>query len=99
EPAVGAGYCRLVNSRHKEGTQRSRAAGKQVLCEKPLGMNADGAAVMADASRRSGRLLMEAFMYRFHPRMRTFGEGLHADERPLHVQASFGFPLSDPSNY
>ena len=42
---------------------------------------------------------MEAFMYRFHPRMRTFVEGLHADERPLHVQASFGFPLSDPSNY
>ena len=99
DPAVEAVYIPLVNSLHKEWTERSLAAGKHVLCEKPLGMNADEAAVMADASRRSGRLLMEAFMYRFHPRMRTFVEGLHADERPLHVQASFGFPLSDPSNY
>ena len=99
DPAVEAVYIPLVNSLHKEWTEHSLAAGKHVLCEKPLGMNADEAAVMADASRRSRRLLMEAFMYRFHPRMRAFVEGLRGDERPLHVQASFGFPLSDPSNY
>lgn len=38
-------------------------------------------------------------MYRFHPRIRTFVAGLTGDERPLHVQASFGFPLNDPANY
>ena len=99
DPEVEAVYIPLVNSLHKEWTERSLAAGKHVLCEKPLGMNAEEAAVMADASRRSGRVLMEAFMYRFHPRMRAFVEGLHGDERPLHVQASFGFPLNDASNY
>jgi len=99
DPEVEAVYIPLVNSLHREWTERSLAAGKHVLCEKPLGMNADEALVMADASRRSRRILMEAFMYRFHPRMRAFVEGLHGDEAPLHVQASFGFPLNDPSNY
>ena len=99
DPEVEAVYIPLVNSLHKEWTERSLAAGKHVLCEKPLGMNAEEAAVMADASHRSGRLLMEAFMYRFHPSIRAFVEGLRGDERPLHVQASFGFPLSDASNY
>ncbi len=96
---VEAVYIPLVNSVHKEWTERALAAGKHVLCEKPLGMNAGEVAAMAEASRRSGRLLMEAFMYRFHPRMRAFVEGLRGDERPLHVQASFGFPLNDPANY
>jgi D-xylose 1-dehydrogenase (NADP+, D-xylono-1,5-lactone-forming) len=99
DPEVDAVYIPLVNSLHKEWTERSLAAGKHVLCEKPLGMNADEAAAMAGASRSAGRLLMEAFMYRFHPRMRAFVEGLGGDEKPLHVQASFGFPLSDASNY
>ena len=99
DPEVEAVYIPLVNSLHREWTERSLAAGKHVLCEKPLGMNADEALVMADASRRSRRILMEAFMYRFHPRMRAFVEGLPGDEAPLHVQASFGFPLNDPSNY
>jgi D-xylose 1-dehydrogenase (NADP+, D-xylono-1,5-lactone-forming) len=99
DPAVDAVYIPLVNSLHKEWTQRALAAGKHVLCEKPLGMNAAEAEAMADAARRSKRLLMEAFMYRFHPRMRAFVEGLRGDERPLHVQASFGFPLNDQANY
>lgn len=38
-------------------------------------------------------------MYRFHPRIRAFVKALSGEERPLHVQASFGFPLNDPSNY
>ena len=92
-------YIPLVNSVHREWTLRALAAGKHVLCEKPLGMNAAEAEEMADAARRSGRLLMEAFMYRFHPRIREFVAGLTGEERPLHVQASFGFPLNDPSNY
>jgi xylose dehydrogenase (NAD/NADP) len=96
---VDAVYIPLVNSMHKEWTQRALAAGKHVLCEKPLGVNAAEAEEMAEAAGRSGRLLMEAFMYRFHPAMRAFVAGLSGDERPLHVQASFGFPLDDRSNY
>jgi predicted dehydrogenase len=93
---VDAVYIPLVNSDHKEWTMRALAAGKHVLCEKPIGMNAKEAAEMAAAAERAGKHLMEAFMYRFHPRTRRFVEAL-AD--PEYVHASFGFTLKDESNY
>ena len=93
---VDAVYIPLVNSLHMEWTLRALAAGKHVLCEKPLAMNAEQAATMAAAAEASGKKLMEAFMYRFHPAIRTFVEELHD---PLHVRASFGFTLTDAANY
>jgi predicted dehydrogenase len=98
DPDVHAVYIPLVNNIHLEWTQRAFDAGKHVLCEKPLGMNAAEAVAMADAARRSGRLLMEAFMYRFHPRARAFVEGLKGQEI-LHVHATFGFREEDRANY
>jgi D-xylose 1-dehydrogenase (NADP+, D-xylono-1,5-lactone-forming) len=99
DPEVDAVYIPLVNSAHREWTLRAFAAGKHVLCEKPLAMNAAEAEEMAAAARASNLHLMEAFMYRFHPRTRAFVEGLAGDDRPLHVQASFGFPMTDAANY
>ena len=96
DPHVDAVYIPLVNSLHKEWTLRALAAGKHVLCEKPLGMNAAEAAEMVAAAEDSGLRLMEAFMYRFQPRIREFVAGLRD---PLHVQASFGFMLDDKANY
>jgi len=96
---VDAVYIPLVNSLHKEWTLRALAAGKHVLCEKPLGLNSAEAEQMAAAARSSGCLLMEAFMYRFHPRIQEFVAALRRDDPPLHVQASFGFPLTDKANY
>lgn len=96
---VDAVYIPLVNSLHREWTMRALAAGKHVLCEKPLGMNAAEAEEMAAAAQASGCRLMEAFMYRFHPRIQEFVAQLRGEDQPLHVQASFGFPLSDKSNY
>lgn len=93
---VDAVYIPLVNNLHKEWTLRALESGKHVLCEKPLAMNAPEAEEMAAASERSGRLLMEAFMYRFRPRVREFVEGI-AD--PIHVQATFGFTLGEGENY
>ena len=52
--------------------------------------------MMAAAAQASGRKLMEAFMYRFHPAIRAFVQELHD---PFHVRASFGFPLKDEANY
>lgn len=69
DPQVEAVYVALVNSAHREWVLRALAAGKHVLCEKPLAVNGAEAREMADASRRQDRVLMEAFMYRFHPRM------------------------------
>jgi predicted dehydrogenase len=96
DPEVDAVYIALVNSLHKDWTVRALAAQKHVLCEKPLAMNAAEAEEMAAAAASTDMHLMEAFMYRFHPRMRDFIHGLRD---VLHVQASFGFTLEDRSNY
>ncbi len=96
DPEVDAVYIPLVNSVHKEWTLRALAAGKHVLCEKPLAMNATEAEEMAVAAQSAGKHVMEAAMYRFHPRTRAFIESL-AD--PIYVQASFGFTLKGKSNY
>ena len=89
-------YIPLVNSLHHEWTLRALAAGKHVLCEKPLALDVQQAEEMAGAANASGKVLMEAFMYRFHPRTRAF---IEASRDPLYVQASFGFPLSAKTNY
>ena len=95
DPEVDAVYNPLPNSLHMEWTLRALDAGKHVLCEKPIGLDAGQAERMAAAAERSGRHLMEAFMYRFHPAMREFVESL---SEPLHVQATFGFTAKDPED-
>ncbi len=96
DPEVEAVYIPLVNSLHREWTLRAVAAGKHVLCEKPLGMNAREAQEMGVAAEKAGVCLMEAFMYRFHPRSLALVQGLRD---PMFVAASFGFSLQDPDNY
>ena len=96
DPNVDAVYIPLVNSLHKEWTLRALAAKKHVLCEKPLAMNAVEAEEMAVAAASSGKHLMEAFMYRFHPRTRRFVDGLRD---PMYVQATFGFTMSRKDDY
>ena len=68
DPAITALYIPLPNHLHCPWTVRALAAGKHVLCEKPLAVTAKEAKAMAVAARKADRLLMEAFMYRFHPR-------------------------------
>jgi D-xylose 1-dehydrogenase (NADP+, D-xylono-1,5-lactone-forming) len=96
DPEVDAVYIPLHNSVHKAWTLRAAAAGKHVLCEKPLGMDAAEAEQMGEGTERAGVLLMEAFMYRFHPRPREFVAGLRD---PMYVNATFGFTLDDPANF
>jgi D-xylose 1-dehydrogenase (NADP+, D-xylono-1,5-lactone-forming) len=96
DPEVDAVYIPLVNTLHKEWSLRAFAAGKHVLCEKPLGMNAGEAEDMAAAAGAAGVHLMEAFMYRFQPRTRAFVEGLRD---PMHLHATFGFSIDDKANY
>jgi xylose dehydrogenase (NAD/NADP) len=70
DPEVDAVYLPLPNHLHLPVTLAAVAAGKHVLCEKPLAGNASQARTMADAAAAAEVVLMEAMMYRFHPRSR-----------------------------
>ncbi|MFL6145116.1 MAG: Gfo/Idh/MocA family protein [Labedaea sp.] len=65
--AVDAVYLALPNSMHHEWVMNALAAGKHVLCEKPLTLTSRAAAEISRTAAGAGLVVMEAFMYRFHP--------------------------------
>jgi predicted dehydrogenase/aryl-alcohol dehydrogenase-like predicted oxidoreductase len=91
--AVDAVYVSTVHTEHAHLSIAALEAGKHVLCEKPLAVNHGTAMAVADVARRSGRVLLEAFMYRFHPQtvqvLDLVREG--AIGELAHVDASFSF--------
>ncbi len=97
DPRVDLVYIPLPNHLHHSWAIKALKAGKHVLCEKPLACNAAEAREMAAAAKDAGRLLMEAFMYRFHPRSRRIkqlvAEG--AIGTPRLVKSAFCFRMAD----
>jgi predicted dehydrogenase len=97
---IDAVYIPLPNSMHREWTIKAAQAGKHILCEKPLALNADECIEMEAVARNARVLLMEAFMYRFHPRMERIihlvQNGLLGELR--HIQSAFTFRLTRPNN-
>lgn len=68
DPVVDAVYIPLPNRLHLEWVLKALAAGKHVLCEKPLACNSAEAIKMNGLALANDRVLMEALMYRYHPR-------------------------------
>lgn len=100
DPEVDVIYNPLPNSMHLEWTIKALEAGKHVLCEKPLGLTAAECLAMADAATLNDRLLMEAFMYRFHPRIKRTQELLAAGQvgDVKLIRSAFSFMVADPQN-
>jgi predicted dehydrogenase len=69
DPDIDAIYNPTPNTQHIEWTLKANAAGKHVLCEKPMAI--DGADAERLRKARPDRLIMEAFMVRFHERGRS----------------------------
>ncbi|WP_422927094.1 Gfo/Idh/MocA family protein [Singulisphaera sp. PoT] len=68
DPAVDAVYIPLPNELHREWVFKAADAGKHILCEKPLALNAAEAQQMVDHCKAKGVVLMEAFMWRHQVR-------------------------------
>jgi predicted dehydrogenase len=96
---VDAVYVSLPNNDHLHWVQVALEAGKHVLCEKPLGMNAAEVAVMRAAADQSGRLLVEAAWNRWHPRTRRLDELVAPITGQREVRAWFTFPGVPADNY
>lgn len=93
DDSIDAVYIPLPNHLHMEWTIRAAEAGKHVLCEKPIALNAAEAERMADACAKSGVHLAEAFMYRHHPRYVRIRELVRSGEigelRSIHGTFTF----------
>ncbi|MFC4532221.1 Gfo/Idh/MocA family protein [Sphaerisporangium dianthi] len=101
DPEVDVVYIATPHSHHLPVAELAIAAGKAVLCEKPLALTAAEAERMVKLAREAGVFLMEAMWMRFNPLVRRL-HGLVRDGSfgPLRsVAASFGFPLPyDPAH-
>lgn len=96
---LDAVYNPLPNSLHAEWTKRAADAGLDVLCEKPLGVDAREAREMTEYCADRDVTLMEAFMYRYHPRTERAVEIAREHLGEIRrVDAQFHFALPEGYN-
>lgn len=91
DPAIEAIYNPLPNDQHVPLTLAAARAGKHVLCEKPIALDANEAAQLCEVADKVH--IMEAFMVRFHPQwLRTRAlvqSGALGDVRSVQVWFSY----------
>ncbi|MCX8508954.1 MAG: Gfo/Idh/MocA family oxidoreductase [Rhodobacteraceae bacterium] len=101
DPGIEAVYIPLPNSLHVDWTRRALAAGKHVLCEKPIALKAAEITPLIAARDQSGLLAAEAYMIVHHPQWQRarqlVAEG--AIGRIRHADAAFSYDNSaEPGN-
>ena len=96
DPDIEAVYIPLPNHLHVPWSTKAAEAGKHVLCEKPLAMNAAEAETLIAVQERTGMLIQEAFMVRTHPQSlrarELLGEGRIGELRAVHVFLTWTIP-------
>ena len=95
DPEIDAVYLPLPNELHRPWALAAAAAGKHVLCEKPLALDVADAECIVEDCRAAGVVLMEAFMWRHHPRV-ALARHMIADGKLgalRFVKMDFSFPI------
>lgn len=101
DPDVDVVYVATPHPWHCEHTLLCIEHGKAVLCEKPIGLNADEAERMFSAARRANTFLMEAMWTAFFPAIKDARQALAADRigTPRLLTANFSYKAAyDPSS-
>lgn len=101
DPQIEVVYISLANHQHLEWVTRSLEAGKHVLCEKPLGLNAIEVQKMIECAQRCNRLLVEAVWTRWHPRFKRIAEVVASGEigELSNIESQFTFKSEMTENY
>lgn len=101
DPNVDAVYLSLTNVQHKQWVIAALEAGKHVLCEKPLAMNADEARLMMATAQTNNRMLVEAVWTRWQPRMQRMTEIVRNGDLGdvINISSSFTFKGDLTNNY
>ena len=101
DKTVDAVYISLTNAQHAQWVIAALDAGKHVLCEKPLAMNAAEVRTMMEAAERNNRLLVEAVWTRWQPRMKRMAEVVQRGDLGdvLSVASAFTFQGDLTGNY
>ena len=100
DPEIDAIYNPLPNHLHVPWTIKAAEAGKHVLCEKPIGLDAAECAQLIAARDRTGVVIQEAFMVRTHPqwlRARDIVRSGRIGELKA-IHGHFSYHLVDPGN-
>jgi predicted dehydrogenase len=100
DPEIEAVYNPLPNHLHVPWSVRCAEAGKHVLCEKPLALDAGEARALLEAQTRTGVKMGEAFMVRTHPQWLRARELVRAGRigELRAAMGSFSYFNRDPAN-
>ncbi len=99
DPDIDIVYIPLPNGMHPEWAVKAAQKGKHILCEKPIANDAELTRRMIEDVGQYGVVLMEAFMWRFHPQHHKVREIIASGElgRARLVRIGFSFWFDSPN--